>query len=485
MDVVGVLTGWMGIYAYMLPEIIVTCVGLAILVLDLVLPERYRSWLGYFAIAGLIAASLATVPFHGSNKVLFQGIFHVDSFAVWFKQLFINLAVVCLIFSVQTIRKVSPFESEYYALIVFATLGNMVVAASAELFTIFLALQLTSLPLIVLIAYRKNDPKSTEAGVKYLIMVLISTSILLYGMTLIYGATGTSTILEIGHALAAQTSLQPVLVLGVILLLTGFAFKVTAAPFHFWVPDVYEGAPDQVTAFLSTASKFAGFALAMRLVVTGLKLPIDWTMLFAVMAVASMVIGNFSALLQTNIKRMLAYSGIAQVGYILVGMAALTPMGIASVLFYAAGYSVTNLAAFGVVILVTDATGSSEIKDYAGLSKRAPLAALAMTIALFSLAGLPLFAGFVNKFFAFAFAVEKGLTWLVAIAVVNSVVALFYYLQVIREMYVSEPAGGDIPVPWTIGLGLSICVAAIVWLGIYPEPVFRLGTAAANMLFGE
>jgi NADH-quinone oxidoreductase subunit N len=303
-------------------------------------------------------------------------------------------------------------------------------------------------------------------------------------MTLIYGALGTSTIAEIGAALAEQTTIAPVVALGLVLLLTGFGFKITAFPFQYWVPDVYQGAPSPVTAFLSVGSKFAGFALALRVIVTGLKVPLDWHLIFGVLAALSMTFGNLGAIKQTNIKRMLAYSGIAQAGYLLVGVAALSQNGIAALLFYTVAYACANLLAFTVVIVFAHATGSYEIADYDGLAKRSPLAALGLAIALLSLGGLPLMAGFMAKFYVFLFAAEAGLVWLVAIGVVNSVIALYYYLRVVWHMYVPEGVGEPLAVPARAGLAMSLCVAGVFFLGVYPEPMLKAAEYAASALFG-
>jgi NADH-quinone oxidoreductase subunit N len=360
----------------------------------------------------------------------------------------------------------------------------MLLASANELFTIFLCLQLTSLPLIVLIGFAKRDPKSGEASLKYLLLVLVSTAVLLYGMSLIYGSLGTSTLPEIGERLAG-TTLTPVLALGLVLLLTGFAFKITAAPFHWWVPDAYEGAPTPVTAFMSVGSKFAGFALALRIIIEALKVPLNWSLIFGVMAALSMFIGNLGAIRQTNIKRMLAYSGIAQAGYLLVGVAALSGAGISAVLFYAIAYTLANLAAFGAVIIVANATGSTEIEDYAGLARRSPLIALALAVALLSLGGLPLMAGFMAKFYVFLSAAKEGLIWLVAIGVINSVISLYYYLRVVYVMYVQEGPAEKLTIDRRAAVAMTFSVAGVLVLGILPDSVMRAALVASSALFGK
>lgn len=483
--------------AYLLPEMIVALTGALIIIADLVMPqhkagEGSRRRLAYLGVLGLLAAGVASIVLDGiltatnaQGSRLFEGIIVLDPLGFFFKLLFIGIAILVLLLSVDTIDRFSPWAAEFYAFILWCTLGHMLLASSAELFTIFLSLQLTSLPLIVLIGYAKRDGHSGEASLKYLLMVMVSTAVLLYGMTLIYGALGTSTISEVGAKLASMTTVGPVVALGLVLLLTGFAFKITAAPFHYWVPDVYQGAPTPVTAFLSVGSKFAGFALALRIIITGLQIHLNWGLIFGLLAALSMIIGNLGALRQTNIKRMLAYSGIAQAGFLLVGVAASSQQGIGALLFYAAAYTFANLAAFSVVIVVSNATGSDEIQSFAGLSRRAPLLALTLTIALLSLGGLPLMAGFMAKFYVFLYAVQAGLVWLVAIGVINSVVSLYYYLRVVGVMYVSEGDDTRVAVPLAAGVSMAFCSVGVLVLGVFPEPMLQAAFRAAATLFAH
>ena len=430
-----------------------------------------------------MAAAGSVVSLAGVNETLFSGIIVIDSLGSFFKLLFLAIAAIVILLSIDALPTFSRWSAEFYALIVWCTLGHMLLASAAELFTIFLALQLTSLPLIVLIGFGKREPRSGEAALKYLLMVMVSTAVLLYGMSLMYGALGTSTISEIGLKLASMSEIGPVVALAMVLLLTGFAFKITAAPFHYWVPDVYEGAPTPVTAFLSVGSKFAGFALALRIIVTGLQIDMNWSLILGLMAAISMTVGNLGAIRQTDIKRMLAYSGIAQAGYLLVGVAALTEQGIGAMLFYCVAYAAANLAAFAVVIVFSTSTGLTDISSFAGLSKRAPLCALALAIALLSLGGLPLMAGFMAKFYVFLYAVQAGLVWLVAIGVVNSVVSLYYYLRVVGTVYVSEGDPGEIRVAPSAGVAMAVCVAGVLVLGLYPDPIMQAAQYAASALF--
>jgi len=480
---------------YLLPEMIVAITGALILVLDLIWPtprhteHTARPWLAYVGVVGLLAAAISVLVIHAGNggpdaPVLFEGIVVIDALGSYFKLLFLAIAAIVLLLSADHIEEFSRWSAEFYAFVVWCTLGHMLLASAGELFTIFLALQLTSLPLIVLIGYAKRDPLSGEASLKYLLLVMVSTAVLLYGMSLLYGSLGTSTITEIGAKLAALETIGPVVALGLVLLLTGFAFKITAAPFHFWVPDVYTGAPTPVTAFLSVGSKFAGFALALRVIVTGLHVDLNWQLIFGAMAALSMTLGNLGAIKQTNIKRMLAYSGIAQAGYLLVGVAAVSEQGISALLFYTGAYGLANLAAFCVVLVVAKAIRSFEIADYAGLAKRAPLAALALAIALLSLGGLPLMAGFMAKFYVFLAAAQAGLIWLVAVGAVNSVISLYYYLRVLWVAYVAPGESDAISIPVGSGVAMSLCVAGVLGLGLYPEPLIQAARHAASTLFG-
>lgn len=475
---------------FLLPEIIVAITGAVVLIADLVwlkpkgADESARPWLAYTGVAGLVLAAVASITMAGVETTLFEGIIVLDPLSTFFNLLFIGIAIVVLLISIDALPSFSRWAAEFYALIIWCTLGHMLLASAAELFTIFLCLQLTSLPLIVLVGYAKRDPLSSEASVKYLLLVLVSTAVLLYGMTLVYGALGTSTLSEIGKVLEGDQQLAPVVALGLVLLLTGFAFKITAVPFQYWVPDVYQGAPSPVTAFLSVGSKFAGFALALRIIITGLHVALDWHLIFGVLAALSMTLGNLGAIRQANIKRMLAYSGIAQAGYLLVGLAALSEAGVAALLFYAVAYTLANLLAFTAVIVFANTTGSERIEDYDGLAKRAPLTALALAIALLSLGGLPLMAGFMAKFYVFLYAAQAGLIWLVAIGVVNSVIALYYYLRVVWHMYVPEGDTSPLRVNPRTSVAMSLCVVGVFALGLFPEPMLRAAQHAASALFG-
>jgi NADH-quinone oxidoreductase subunit N len=359
-------------------------------------------------------------------------------------------------------------------------------SGAADLIMVFLALETVSIPLYVLAGFRRDDRRSAESGMKYFLFGSFASAIMLYGLSLLYGFTGQTNIYAIADALGStETNLVPVLG-AMVLVLVGFGFKVSAAPFHFWTPDVYEGAPTPVTAFVSVASKAASFALLLRffvavfpatLALNGQEVQGFWVQLMAALAVISMTLGNIVALSQRNIKRLLAYSSIAQAGYTLIGLAAISAQeqSVAAIAFYMFMYTFTNLLAFGVIILFSEATGSETIADLAGLNRRSPWLALSMTIALLSLAGVPPAAGFFGKFFLFQAAVEANLTWLAIVGVLNSIVALYYYLVVIKVMYVDRSEDEDKPIPMSPAYGWVLGITAVV--------VILLGTIGAQVVF--
>ena len=433
-----------------------------------------------------------------------HGALAVDRFALFFKGLIAVATALVLLASHAYARRFAARGPEFTALVLFAATGMMLLAAGRELITIYVALELSTLPLVALAAF-SGGQRASEAGLKYLVLGAVASAVLLYGMALVFGYTGSTAIETMARTIeaarveggGAQPFGLPVLVLGVVMMVAGFGFKVAAVPFHGWIPDVYEGAPTPITAFLSVASKAAGFAVVMRVFFTAFEpLEVDWALLFAGIAAASMTFGNLAAIQQANVKRMLAYSTIAHAGYLLVGLAAVasrTPDGVTigpeTVLFYLAGYAVTNLAAFFAVIAVADRTGSELIASFAGMGRRAPWLAAAMTVALLSLTGIPLTVGFMAKLFVFGAAVKADLAWLVALGAVNSVVSAYYYLRVVRVMYLGEPADGGQPADEesarAVPLDLSVAVTAlaVVALGLWPQPLFRAAERAVERLF--
>lgn len=427
-----------------------------------------------------------------------HGALAVDRFALFFKGLIGVSTALVLLASYAYSERFAVRSAEFTALVLLAAVGMMLLAAGRELITLYVALELSTLPLVALAAF-SGGQRASEAGLKYLVLGAVASAVLLYGMALTFGYTG-STVLEGMAASIGDKGLDAtrpfgveLLVLGVVLMVAGFGFKVAAVPFHGWIPDVYEGAPTPITAFLSVASKAAGFAVVMRVFFTAFEpLEANWALLFAGIAAASMTFGNLAAIQQSNIKRMLAYSTIAHAGYLLVGLAAGIPAGIPhgvttgseTVLFYLAGYAVTNLAAFFAVIAIADRTNSEAISSFAGMGRRAPWLAAALAVALLSLTGIPPTVGFMAKLFVFGAAVKADLAWLVALGAVNSVVSAYYYLRVVRVMYLSDPAEGEQPAR-VIPLDLSVAVTAlaVVALGLWPQPLFRAAERAVEGLF--
>jgi NADH-quinone oxidoreductase subunit N len=396
---------------------------------------------------------------------------------------------------VDYLPKFARFKGEFFALVLVSTLGMMLMAATAELISIYVALELTGISLYILVGFRK-DSESSEASLKYLLLGAVASAVLLYGMALIFGFTGKTQLGEIAQALQIM-SLQgvldsPGLILGIVLLVAGFGFKIAAVPFHMWVPDVYEGAPTPITAYLSVASKAAGFAVILRIFYSAFGLPtwlsMDWGLVFAVLAAIGMTVGNIVAIPQANIKRMLGYSSIAQAGYLMVGLAAVgvSPaadvLGRSGVLFFLAAYALTNLGAFSAIIAISNKVDSDLIEDYAGMGRRAPLLAIALTLCLISLIGMPPAAGFMAKFYIFSAAVNQGLLWLVIVAVINSVISAYYYMRVVKVMWLGEPVSEEqVPSSGALRVALFLSCLGVLVLGIAPGCAMKLAQLAASM----
>jgi len=477
-----------------IPELGLAAFALVVVLLDLVIQRK--GWLVVVSIAGIVvSAGFTLAMWGGSSQAIFNNMLAVDNFALFFKLLFLGIAALVILSSVDYVSKFARFQGEYYALVLLSTLGMMLMAAAAELITIYIALELTSISLYILVGFLK-DSKSTEASLKYLLLGAVASAVLLYGMALVFGFTGKTQLGEIAQVIqtmSPQTLLaSPALILGIVLLIAGFGFKIAAIPFHMWVPDVYEGAPTPITAYLSVASKAAGFAIILRVFYSAFGLPqwlsLDWGMIFAVLAAIGMTLGNVVAIPQTNIKRMLGYSSIAQAGYLMVGLAAVgfSPaadiLGRSGVLFFLASYALTNLGAFIAIIAISNKLDSDLIQDYSGMGKRAPLLALALTLCLISLIGMPPAAGFMAKFYIFSAAVQHNLLWLVVIAVINSVISAYYYLRVVKVMWLGEPASEEkVPSSGALRVALSLSCLGVLLLGVIPGFVMRLAEMAASM----
>jgi NADH-quinone oxidoreductase subunit N len=483
------------------PDIVLTATILVTLTACFVVPDRDAGQVSRIAAVGLLASlvPIVTLAVDGTDRSMFGGAYVVDNYALALKAFFVIVTYVTILASVDYIESGDYYRGEFYFLMLVSVLGMSVMASARDLITIFVALETISIPTFILAAYRKHDRVSNEAGVKYYIIGVLSSALMLYGMSLIFGYSGSTLLSEISEFITAEGT-APLLAVAIFLSIVGFAFKVSAVPFHFWAPDTYEGAPTPVTAFLSVASKAGGFVALLNIIffgfygVNGAGAELWWPAVW-LLAAASMTLGNLGALRQTNIVRMLAYSSIAQGGFMLVPFAAagiaaadgnleVADTAFGAVVIYLLVYGAMNLGAFAVVIAVARRTRSAEISTYNGLFQTSPGLAVMMTIFLASLAGVPPLAGWFAKFVMFSSALQAGDTWatiLAVIAAVNSVIAFFYYANVIRAMWFNEPATDErspIRIPPALGGAIAITVVVTIVVGIYPQLFARVGELA-------
>lgn len=470
-----------------LPEILLLIFAFVVMGYDLFLAGASKRLLGRVAIIGLIIVLVAALVLPATGSV-FGGMVYVDGWVALFRMLFVGAAILVCFISLDF--KGLEQNGEYYGLIFFATLGMSLMAAAHDLIMLYIAVETTSISLYMLAGFLRSDKRSAESGLKYFLFGAFTSTIMLYGFSLLFGFTGSTGYEAVASGMARlagdETRWLVMVALG--LVLVGFGFKVSIVPFHFWTPDVYEGAPTPITAFISVASKAAGFAVLVRfLMVVFPSVRAEWTSLLAALSVITMTLGNMLAIVQKNIKRMLAYSSIAQAGYILVGVVAVSnpkviPYGPASVMFYLGVYVLTNIAAFSVVIAVSNALGTDEMTGLYGLSRRSLGLAIAMLAAMLSLGGIPPLAGFFAKLYVFAAAVGQDLTWLVVIGVLNSILSLYYYLNVVRYVFVERSEGDEQPlqVPGALNFGMWVAVAGILILGVFATPWYTLAAKAAG-----
>ena len=474
----------------LLPEFLLAALAIAVLSADLGFPNRLNLMLPIMAVIGLIALfGFSLIFLWGTTDSLYGGSLVVDGYSVFFKAFAILLGIVVVLSSMEYVKRHLEHPGEYYGILLFTVLAMMLMAASGELLTAYISLELLSFGLYVLVSFDRYNPKSNEAGVKYILLGAFSSALLLYGISQIYGQLGTTRFKEISEVIMSLPDQNLGLQVGLVFLIAGLGFKVAAVPFHMWAPDVYEGAPVPVTAYLSVGSKAAAFVLVIRIFIEALLPAIeDWQIIMAVGAALTMMLGNIVAVVQTNIKRLLAYSSIGHVGYLLLGVAALASvdgngdisvelsrLAISGILFHIVAYAIANMAAFLCIGTVYNISGKDGIEDFTGLAKRSPGMAMVMTAALFSLAGLPIFAGFTSKFYLFSVAAVQGLLWLAGIAIFTSLISLYYYLMVIRRMYI-ESTEDELPIQLprlTSGL-LAVLFLGIVLLGIYPAPLMEV-----------
>jgi NADH-quinone oxidoreductase subunit N len=464
-----------------LPELVMIVAALLVLVLDFFVEKEHKNYLGWLSLGGIVIAAYVSSGFMTMSGSFFDGTFLVDPFSTYFKFVFYIACGLGILVSINYLKIEEINRGEYYALMLFATTGMMMMASAGDLITLYLGLELMALSVYILAGFMRRDSRSNEAAIKYLVLGAFSSGIMVYGMSLLYGLSGTTNLAGILAFLHGADLTNPVLFLSMIMLIVSFGFKVAAAPFHMWVPDVYEGAPTPVTAFMSAGPKVAGFAVLLRIFLYTLEpLHAHSTAILAGLAVLTMAVGNVLALSQTNIKRMLAYSSIAHAGYALVGLAAGGPEGAASVMLYVCIYALMNMGAFGVVIMLRKAgKRGEEITDFAGLGKTNKTAAFLMLIFMFSLTGIPPLAGFVGKFYIFKSAVQAGLVWLAVAGVLFSAISAYFYLRVIMVMYMSEPeASIELSTAPSLALALAISATAVIVIGVYPTDLLNYARAS-------
>ncbi|MGB4598770.1 MAG: NADH-quinone oxidoreductase subunit N [Trichlorobacter sp.] len=472
--------------ATIMPEIILSVMAMALLLVNVFVPSKSKGYLAWLSLAGLVAAGYTAATGWGLNIPSFSGSVVLDNFAIFFKLIFVVAAGLTVLISDQYMEREGCNQGELYPLILFTTVGMMLMASGTDMMTIFLGLELMSISLYVLAGFNRANIKSNESGLKYFLLGAFSTGFLLYGMALVYGATGTTRIAKIAEAAAKMGAPDTMLLIGALLILTGFAFKIAAVPFHMWTPDVYEGAPTPITALMSTGPKAAGFAAFLRMFLVAFPvMKADWSDLIWIMAVLTMTVGNIIALRQDNIKRMLAYSSIAHAGYALVGFAAANTTGTAGILFYMLTYAFMNIGAFAVVVVLgKQGESNGNVQDFAGLAHKRPALAAIMTLFLFSLAGIPPTAGFIGKFYLFSAAVQEGYVWLAIIGVLNSAASVYYYLRVMVFMYMkpAEEEFGWVKVTAPITLALVVAGVATLALGIVPSYLLQLAETAVKLI---
>jgi len=460
------------------PIILITITGIVVLITDIFFKKLPKETLGYFSFLAVLITGVIISSQLGTTVYSFSNTFVVDNFSIFFNFIFLMSTAIVILMSVTYLRQEGINYGEYYTLILFATVGMMLMAGGADLITIFLGLEIMSISLYVLAGFRRDRLDSNEASLKYFLLGAFSTCFLLYGIALLYGATGTTNINEIGTFITNNHAYSsPMIIMGTCLLIIGFGFKMTSVPFHKWAPDVYQGAPTSVTAFMSAGPKAAAFAVFLRVFLVSLPgLETKWSVILWVLAVITMTVGNVVAITQTNIKRMLAYSSIAHAGYVLMAIVTASSLGTASILFYLLVYVFMNLGAFAVImVLGKKGEENLQIDDYGGLGYKHPVLAITMSIFMFSLAGIPPFAGFIGKFYIFSAAIKSGYIVLAIIGVINSVISVYYYLRVTVVMYMKQPVREFAPLslsPFII-LAFIITLWGTIHLGIFPSRIIE------------
>ena len=468
------------IYLNVLPEVIIVFFGILILVLDLLFKKEQNEVLSYVSVIGCTLAFFACIFIFSNKAPLFSGMLLIDSFGTFLKCLILFATILTILLT----KGYEPLSStansklpEYYSLLLFSTLGMMLMVSANDFLTLYLGIELTALSLYVLVAFLRSDVKSSESAIKYFLLGAFSSAIMLYGITLVYGLAGTTNFNILFSYFSNSSGEVPLLlIVSLLFILVGIGFKIAMVPFHMWAPDIYEGAPTPITSFLAVASKSAGIAVLIRVFLNVFpSVTAELNTIIAVLAAITMTVGNIIAIPQNNIKRLLAYSGIAHIGYILIGFVVADSLGVQEILIYLLAYLFMNVGAFAIVVIVSNVLKSDDIEDFAGLGQRSSFLSALMLIFLLSLAGMPPLAGFIGKFYIFAAAIKGGFVWLAIIAVLNSVIALYYYLRIVKAMYFTDTKEfGAIPVPTALKVALLIITIFIFLIGIFPQPFINL-----------
>jgi NADH-quinone oxidoreductase subunit N len=471
-----------------LPEIVICLFAILILILDPFLSKDRKIWSAHLSWIAIVIAFFANLRLWDFQDTTFSQMFLVDNYSVFFKLIFLVGSFLIIFVSMNYLKREEILHGEYFSLILFSTLGMMLLASGFDLIIIFLGLEIMSVSLYVLAGFKRSDLKSNEASLKYFLMGAFATGFLLYGIVLIYGSVGSTNLEQIIKSIAySETGPNLLIWAGAGLLLVGFGFKIASVPFHMWVPDVYQGAPTPVTAFISAGPKAAGFAALLRIFLFSfVTIQLDWTMIVWIMSALTMTVGNIIAISQSDIKRMLAYSSIAHAGYVLVALVAGGETGISSALFYLLAYTFMNIGAFTVVIaLGRKGQENTKLDDYSGLGSRSPLLAILMTVFLLSLAGFPPTAGFMGKFYVFSSAVKSGFVGLVIIGVLNSLVSVYYYLRVVVLMFMHPPTSETERVPLAFGAALVLLISTwfVLQMGIFPQSLLSLAQDSVTSIF--
>ncbi|MDE0297509.1 MAG: NADH-quinone oxidoreductase subunit N [Candidatus Poribacteria bacterium] len=478
---------------YFIPELILVVFAVGAILLDLVNRGRNTERVAYLALVGVAATLIAVIAVGSSEKSLFLGMIRLDSFAVFFKIIILVATAVTVIFSIKSEELDPRMKGEYYALLIAVTFGMFLMVSSKNLLMIFISLETVSLTSYILAGFLTHNPRSSEAAFKYITYGAVASGTMLFGFSLLFGLTGTGDVVQISHRLTEMFSAgeaYPLVVLVIItFILAGIGYKMASVPFHMWSPDVYEGAPIPITAFLSVASKAAGFALFIRLFYSTFQASnivgsVDWSLMLSIVSALTMTLGNLAALPQQNVKRLLAYSSIAHGGYLLMGATLLTPEGIQAILFYFITYLFMNLGAFFVVVLIANELGSETIDGYRNLWSRAPFVAVSMAIFLFSLTGIPPLAGFFGKWWLFMAVIKQELYWLAVVGLLNSVVSLYYYARIVKAMFLESSDETDaISFSWGNLALLVVFVVPTIIIGFW-NTVYEVSRASLGRIVG-